>query len=73
MKVPKFLVEFVTPIVRVSIGVVLVLLVDSIAVQVTKGREKINFFTIPEYEQWLEQTANSHLWTAKYYKVRQPD
>ncbi|KAI0706215.1 DNA topoisomerase [Cytidiella melzeri] len=51
LKVPKFLVEFVTPIVRV-----------------TKGREKINFFTIPEYEQWLEDTPDSHKWKSKYYK-----
>ncbi|GJE94175.1 DNA topoisomerase 2 [Phanerochaete sordida] len=51
LKVPKFLVEFVTPIVRV-----------------TKGNQKINFFTIPEYEQWLENTPDSHKWKSKYYK-----
>ncbi|KIP02564.1 hypothetical protein PHLGIDRAFT_37839 [Phlebiopsis gigantea 11061_1 CR5-6] len=51
LKVPKFLVEFVTPIVRV-----------------TKGNQKINFFTIPEYEQWLEDTPDSHKWKSKYYK-----
>ena len=53
LKVPKFLVEFVTPIVRV-----------------TKGNQQINFFTIPEYEQWLENTPDSHKWKSKYYKVR---
>ena len=52
LKVPKFLVEFVTPIVRV-----------------TKGNQKINFFTIPEYERWLEQTPDAHKWKSKYYKV----
>ena len=52
LKVPKFLVEFVTPIVRV-----------------TKGNQKINFFTIPEYEKWLEETPDSHKWKSKYYKV----
>ncbi|KIY62781.1 type II DNA topoisomerase [Cylindrobasidium torrendii FP15055 ss-10] len=52
LKVPEpFLVEFVTPIVRV-----------------TKGTQIKNFFTLPEYEQWMEDTPNSHRWTAKYYK-----
>ncbi|KAJ3544854.1 hypothetical protein NM688_g5693 [Phlebia brevispora] len=51
LRVPNFLVEFVTPIVRV-----------------TKGKEKINFFTIPEYEKWVEQTPDVHKWKAKYYK-----
>lgn len=51
LKLPEFLVEFVTPIVRV-----------------TKGKDKKNFFTLPEFEQWLEDTPNSHLWTSKYYK-----
>ncbi|KAK7688109.1 hypothetical protein QCA50_008479 [Cerrena zonata] len=51
LKIPKFVVEFVTPIVRV-----------------TKGNQKINFFTIPEYEQWLEACPDPHRWKAKYYK-----
>ncbi|KAI0791794.1 DNA topoisomerase [Abortiporus biennis] len=51
LKIPKFVVEFVTPIVRVM-----------------KGNQKINFFTIPEYEQWLENTADAHKWKSKYYK-----
>ncbi|THG93975.1 hypothetical protein EW026_g7395 [Hermanssonia centrifuga] len=51
LKLPKFLVEFVTPIVRV-----------------TKGREKINFFTIPEYEEWIQDTPDYFKWKVKYYK-----
>ncbi|KAI6022572.1 type II DNA topoisomerase [Pisolithus marmoratus] len=51
LKVPNFLVEFVTPIVRVS-----------------KGKQRIDFFTIPEYEQWLENTPDAHKWDSKYYK-----
>ncbi|CAL1697067.1 unnamed protein product [Somion occarium] len=51
LKIPKFVVEFVTPIVRV-----------------TKGNQKINFFTIPEYEQWLESVPDAHRWKTKYYK-----
>ncbi|TDL28967.1 DNA topoisomerase II [Rickenella mellea] len=51
LKIPEFLVEFVTPIVRV-----------------TKGKQRIDFFTIPEFEQWQEETHDSHKWDAKYYK-----
>lgn len=51
LKLPNFLVEFVTPIVRV-----------------TKGKQRIDFFTIPEYEQWLEDTPDAHKWESKYYK-----
>ncbi|KAF7986171.1 hypothetical protein HWV62_38564 [Athelia sp. TMB] len=51
LKLPNFLVEFVTPIVRVK-----------------KGKQVKDFFTIPEYEQWVEDTPDSHRWDAKYYK-----
>ncbi|EGO19472.1 hypothetical protein SERLADRAFT_453445 [Serpula lacrymans var. lacrymans S7.9] len=51
LKIPNFLVEFVTPIVRVS-----------------KGKQRIDFFTIPEYEQWVEDTPDAHKWDAKYFK-----
>ncbi|KAF5361648.1 hypothetical protein D9758_007365 [Tetrapyrgos nigripes] len=51
LKIPEFLVEFVTPIVRV-----------------TKGKQQKDFFTIPEYEQWLEDTPDAAKWEAKYYK-----
>ncbi|KAI9430165.1 DNA topoisomerase [Lactarius indigo] len=34
----------------------------------TKGKQRIDFFTIPEYEQWLEQTPDAHKWDSKYYK-----
>ncbi|KAJ8497151.1 hypothetical protein ONZ51_g645 [Trametes cubensis] len=51
LKIPKFLVEFITPVVRVW-----------------KGKEVINFYTIPEYEMWLEATPDSNKWQHKYYK-----
>ncbi|KAJ7151616.1 DNA topoisomerase II [Mycena filopes] len=51
LKLEDFLVEFVTPIVRV-----------------TKGATKKDFFTLPEYEQWSEETPNSSKWDVKYYK-----
>jgi hypothetical protein len=37
--------------------------------KVTKGKQRIDFFTIPEYEQWLEDTPDAHKWDSKYYKV----
>nr|ADL09409.1 DNA topoisomerase II [Omphalotus nidiformis] len=51
LKVPDFLVEFVTPIIRV-----------------TKGNQRKDFFTIPEYEQWLETTPGADKWSTKYFK-----
>ncbi|KAL0581404.1 DNA topoisomerase 2 [Marasmius crinis-equi] len=51
LKIPDFLVEFVTPIVRV-----------------TKGNQRKDFFTIPEFEQWVENTPDARRWIAKYYK-----
>lgn len=51
LKLDDFLVEFVTPIVRV-----------------TKGAQRKDFFTLPEYEQWLEETPGAARWDPKYYK-----
>ncbi|KAM6498312.1 DNA topoisomerase, type IIA-like domain containing protein [Amanita muscaria] len=51
LKLPEFLVEFVTPIVRV-----------------TKGKQRRDFFTIPEYENWLEETPDAKKWDSKYFK-----
>lgn len=48
---PGFLVEFITPIVKV-----------------TKGNVTKAFYTIPEYEEWKESTANVKSWKIKYYK-----
>ncbi|KAI5885142.1 type II DNA topoisomerase [Schizophyllum commune H4-8] len=48
---PAFLLEFITPIVRV-----------------TKGNQRKDFFTLPEYERWLETTPDARKWSAKYYK-----
>lgn len=35
----------------------------------TKGKQRKDFFTIPEYEQWSEETPDSARWEVKYYKV----
>ncbi|TPX65567.1 hypothetical protein SpCBS45565_g05063 [Spizellomyces sp. 'palustris'] len=53
LKAPGFLLQFITPIVRV-----------------TKGSHEINFYNIPEYEQWKEANNDGRGWTVKYYKVK---
>jgi DNA topoisomerase-2 len=73
LKIPEFLVEFVTPIVRVGIDNPY-FHVNEIynAFQVWKKKDpkkKINFFTIPEYEQWVEECPDIKSWESKYYKV----
>ncbi|OCH88973.1 type II DNA topoisomerase [Obba rivulosa] len=37
-------------------------------VRVSKGDKKVDFFTVPEYQQWVENTPNAHTWKVKYYK-----
>lgn len=56
LKIPGFLLEFITPIVKATKG---------------KGTTKreIAFFTIPEYEAWKEENDNGKGWVLKYYKV----
>ncbi|EPR78948.1 DNA topoisomerase II [Spraguea lophii 42_110] len=48
LKIPGFLQEFITPIVRV-----------------TQAKKQIDFFTIPEYEEWKNNNTG---FTAKYFK-----
>lgn len=52
LKIPGFLVEFITPIVKV-----------------TRGRDEIAFYTVPEYEAWKAANQDGKGWTIKYYKV----
>ena len=51
LKVKGFLVEFITPIVKV-----------------TRKKQQISFFTIPEYEVWKEENQDGKGWTIKYFK-----
>lgn len=54
LKYPGFLKEFATPIVKAK---------------KKAGKQEIAFFTLQEYEEWREATAEGlHLWTIKYYK-----
>lgn len=52
LQIPGFLLEFITPIVKV-----------------TRGRQEISFFTIPEYESWKAANEDGKGWNIKYYKV----
>lgn len=36
--------------------------------QVSKGKEEISFYSIPEFEEWKESVANPKSWKVKYYK-----
>ncbi|CAH8366429.1 unnamed protein product [Eruca vesicaria subsp. sativa] len=58
LKVPSFLVEFITPIVK--------------ATRRTGGSrnpEVLSFYSMPEYESWKESLGgNASGWTIKYYK-----
>ena len=46
---PDFLIEFITPIVKV-----------------TKAKKSLTFFTLPQYENWREETGNN----AKGWKIK---
>jgi DNA topoisomerase-2 len=55
LKIPGFLIEFITPIVKVFKG------------DPKNPKKVISFFTMPEYEYWKENNTESG-WNHKYYK-----
>lgn len=55
LEVPGFLLEFITPIVKVT-------------VKARGGNEVIPFYTMPEFEQWRDTTGRAVRWSQKYYK-----
>ncbi|KAK2749405.1 DNA topoisomerase 2 [Myotisia sp. PD_48] len=56
LKVPGFLIEFITPIIKIWKG-------DPKAPTASKS-----FFTMPEYDAWCELHPNAKKWDKKYYK-----
>jgi len=56
LKIPGFLREFITPIVKVWKG------------DPKRPRAKQDFFTMPEYEAWKLMPGNASGWEHKYYK-----
>ena len=43
-------------------------LIQYIFLKVSKGREEISFYSIPEFEEWKADVANVKSWKIKYYK-----
>ncbi|KIW24077.1 DNA topoisomerase 2 [Cladophialophora immunda] len=56
LKIPKFLVEFITPIVKVWKG------------DPKNPTQSRSFYTMPEYEAWKEAHKHERGWENKYYK-----
>jgi DNA topoisomerase-2 len=56
LKIPGFLLEFITPIVKVWKG------------DPKNPRGLKSFFSMPEYEEWKEQHHNQKGWEHKYFK-----
>ncbi|KAM5483676.1 DNA topoisomerase 2 [Microsporum audouinii] len=56
LKIPGFLIEFITPIVKVWKG------------DPKNPTHSKSFFTLPEYEEWKETHAHDKKWQKKYYK-----
>ncbi|SCU97353.1 LAMI_0F09758g1_1 [Lachancea mirantina] len=54
LDIPGFLVEFITPIVKVTI---------------TRPRKQvISFYNMPDYEKWRDEESHKFSWKQKYYK-----
>ncbi|CAI6324758.1 unnamed protein product [Periconia digitata] len=56
LQIPDFLLEFITPIVKVWKG------------DPKDPKRLKSFFSMPEYEEWREQHSNEKGWEHKYYK-----
>ena len=56
LRIPGFLIEFITPIVKVYKG------------DPKRPKASNSFFTMPEYEQWKEEHKDERGWEHKYYK-----
>lgn len=56
LDIPDFLVEFITPIVKVSI------------MRGKKVERVIPFYTMPQYEHWRDTEGKTCVWKQKYYK-----
>lgn len=54
LKVPSFLVEFITPIIKATNN---------------RNKSVLSFYSMPDYEEWKEKLGgNASAWTIKYYK-----
>lgn len=57
LKIPGFLLEFITPIIKVTVKG-----------RGTQGSRKIPFYSMPEFENWRDNEGKNVRWTHKYYK-----
>ncbi|RKP29401.1 type II DNA topoisomerase [Metschnikowia bicuspidata] len=57
LNTPGFLLEFVTPIVKVTIKG-----------RGTQAKRVLSFYSMPEFEQWRDTEGRQCRWTQKYYK-----
>lgn len=57
LSIPGFLLEFITPIVKVTIKG-----------RGRQGDNKLSFYSMPEFEHWRETEGKTCRWTQKYYK-----
>ena len=44
------------------------LLLIHVCIQVTKSKNEVPFYSLPEFENWRSTTENPHTWKVKYYK-----
>ena len=49
-------------------GCLLHTILTPLAWQVTKGKDKISFYSLPEFQEWKQKTNNFATWKVKYYK-----
>lgn len=54
LDIPGFLIEFITPIVKVTIT--------------RPKKETISFYNMPDYEKWRLEESDQYTWKQKYYK-----
>ncbi|SCW02045.1 LAFE_0E12948g1_1 [Lachancea fermentati] len=54
LDIPGFLIEFITPIVKVKI--------------IKPRKDTISFYNMPDYEKWREEESHKYTWKQKYYK-----
>lgn len=54
LDIPGFLVEFITPIIKVTIT--------------RPQRHILSFYNMPDYEKWREEESHKYTWKQKYYK-----
>jgi len=68
-KIPGFVCEFITPVIKVRTKLFYSYLVINLLVnwQAFKGKQVKSFYSVPEYERWRDENGTTG-WFIKYYK-----